>query len=215
MGGSGQASYDDAHDPKYGPPHPVPIVTANETSLKGYGTIVTSYDDTEVEISTWPQPGWRPICPGTGNQGGITGGEFTYLWDGDLCLATNKAVPDGDYVIGRLPANVSRDKRTHVLVREANYHPDGGQVFFPQDGSPFVALLALPGDDIGLNDFRAFYFDGSFGFQIHADIWHQPIYPVNDSAVFLGKQGKVHACVVVDTVEEFGKYLLVPLTCEQ
>ena len=96
-------------------------------------------------------------------------------------------------------------------MREANYHPDGGQVFFPSNGDPFVALLALPTDDIKLDHFKAFYFDGSFGVQIHADIWHQPIYPINDEATFLGKQGAVHACVAVDTVEEFGEYLLVPL----
>ena len=85
-------------------------------------------------------------------------------------------------------------------------------MFYPRDGDPFIALLALPTDDIKLEDFRAFYFDGTFGVQIHADIWHQPVYPINDQATFLGKQGAVYACVVVDTVEEFGKYLLVPLT---
>ena len=116
------------------------------------------------------------------------------------------------YVIGRLPSNVMPSKRTHVLVREANNHPDGGQVFFPRDGGAFVALLALPTDDIKLEDFRAFYFDGSFGVQIHAGVWHQPVYSVNDEGAFLGKQGAVYACVAVDTVEEFGRYLLVPLT---
>jgi hypothetical protein len=51
-------------------------------------------------------------------------------------------------IAGRLPTGVAFDNRTHVLVREANYHPDGGQVFFPRDKDPFIALLALPGDDI-------------------------------------------------------------------
>ena len=155
--------------------------------------------------------GWRKLDPGTGVHGGEATGNFTYKWVGNQCTAVNEAVDSGDYVTGRLPSNVSPSNRTHVLVREANYHPDGGQIFYPSDGDPFVALLALPTDDIKLEDFTAFYFDGSFGVQIHADIWHQPVYPVNDQATFLGKQGAVYACVVVDTVKEFGKYLLVPL----
>ena len=143
--------------------------------------------------------------------GGECSGDFLYKWTGDQCTAINKAV-GGDYVTGRLPRNVSPCNRTHVLVRKANYHPDGGQVFYPKNKDPFIAVLALPTDDIKPENFQAFYFDGSFGVQIHADIWHQPVYPINDEASFLGKQGAVHACVVVDTAEEFGKYLLVPLT---
>ncbi|KAK3604361.1 hypothetical protein CHS0354_000921 [Potamilus streckersoni] len=207
---SGYASYDDAFDPKYGTPFEVPIILATEESLKGYGKIVSDFDQEQVEITPWPVSGWRKLCPNTGTGGGIVSGDFIYSWEGDQCKAINKAV-GGDYVTGRLPSNVLPQQRTHVLVREANYHPDGGQVFFPVNGDAFVALLALPSDDIRQEDFVAFYFDGSFGVQIHANIWHQPIYPIADHAVFKGKQGAVHACVAVDTVKEFGRYLLVPL----
>lgn len=171
------------------------------------------FDNEEVEITTWPQPGWRPIDPSTGNQGGIVSGDFIYEWKGDVITASNMAI-NGHFVTGKLPVNESPSNRTHVLVREANYHPDGGQVFFPQNGEAFVALLALPGDDIKLDDFVAIYFDGSFGVHIHAGIWHQPVYPIGDKAVFNGKQGAVHASVVMDTVTEAGKFLLVPLTKE-
>jgi len=54
---SGYVSYDDALDPKYGDPHPVPIVIATEETLKGYGTIVTDFDATKVEITPWPVKG--------------------------------------------------------------------------------------------------------------------------------------------------------------
>jgi hypothetical protein len=47
--------------------------------------------------------------------------------------------------------------------------------------------------------------------QIHADIWHQQVYPISDRAVFLGKQGAVHACVNIDTADEWGIYLSIPL----
>ena len=57
-------------------------------------------------------------------------GDFEYRWEGDLLKAINKAVPDGDYVTGRLPSDVTPQRRTHVLTREANYHPDGGQVVY-------------------------------------------------------------------------------------
>lgn len=207
---SGSPSYDDAHDPKYGDPYKVSMVIADENSLKGYGKIVTDYEKTEVEITPWPVSGWRQLYPGTGTMAGIMGGEFVYQWKDDICIATDNEDND-HYVTGRLPANMSYDNRTHVLVREVNYHPDSGQVFFPRDKDPFVALLALPGDDIKPENLVAFYFDGSFGVQIHADIWHQQIYPVKDRSVFLGKQGSVHACVNMDTAEEWGKYMLVPL----
>ena len=50
--------------------------------------------------------------------------------------------------------------------------------------------------------------------QIKPFIWHQPVYPVADEAIIQGSQGKVHACVGVDTIDEFGKWLKVPLKQE-
>jgi ureidoglycolate hydrolase len=85
----------------------------------------------------------------------------------------------------------------------------GYNFLHPLTKDPFIALLALPGDDIKSENFVAFYFDGSFGVQIHANIWHQPVYPINNKAIFLGKQGAVHACVCIDTVDEWGKYQTV------
>ena len=67
---------------------------------------------------------------------------------------------------GRLAEGSDPNNREFVLTRELNYHPDGGQVFFPTSCDPFVMILAPPGDDIQLSDFRAFYCDGSCGLQI-------------------------------------------------
>lgn len=159
--------------------------------------------------------GWRQLYPGTGVLGGVRSGDFLYKWERNYCTAVNEAVDgdvDGQYVTGILPRDVSPENRTRVLIRESNYHPDGGQVFFPKNKDPFVAVLALPGDDVTLQDFVAFYCDGSFGINIHANVWHQPLYPINDEADFFGKQGAVHGCVSLDTVDEFGKYLSIPLT---
>ena len=68
------------------------------------------------------------------------------------------------YYSGRLEKGADPHNRKFVLVREANYHPDGG--FYPVTKKPFVLLLALPGDDIKLEDFVAFYCDGTCGVQI-------------------------------------------------
>ena len=60
-------------------------------------------------------------------------------------------------------------------------------------------------------DFKAFYFDGSFGVHIDPGVWHQPFFPVDDELEFWDKQGKVHACVAVDFPKEFKCYIAVPL----
>lgn len=194
----------------------VPIIRATAESLAGYGRIVASFDEADVDIATWPAPGWRPVEPGTGNQGGITSGAFEVFRAGDMMHARNHAV-DGHYVTGWFadPSAASEQStnadHSRVLVREANYHPDGGQIFFPRDGDPFVALLALPGDDITPADFVAFYFDGRLGIHIDANVWHQPLFPLGERIVFDDKQARVHACIACDFVTEFSVYLSVPL----
>jgi len=97
--------------------HNVPLIAATAETLRGYGTLVSDFENETVRIETWPQPDCRRVEPGTGN----------------------------------------------------------------------------------------------FGVQIHPGIWHQPVFPLAERAVFRDKQGKVHACVAVDFVKEFSTYLLVPL----
>jgi ureidoglycolate lyase len=194
----------------------VPLTHATPESLQGFGRIVTAFEEAEVDIETWPAQGWRPVEPGTGNEGGITSGQFEVHRQGELMHARNHAV-DGHYVTGWFadPATASEQavdvNHSRIFVREANYHPDGGQVFYPKEHNPFVALLALPGDDITPEDFVAFYFDGTFGIHINSNVWHQPLFPVEERIVFDDKQGRVHACIACDFVKEFGVYLSVPL----
>ena len=42
-----------------------------------------------------------------------------------------------------------------MMLWHANYHPDGGQLFFPLDPRPFHVPLALPGDDLTPERFSA------------------------------------------------------------
>jgi ureidoglycolate lyase/seryl-tRNA synthetase len=194
----------------------VPRVAASKDSLAGYGRIVTDFARDAVTIVTWPQPAWRPIVAGTGNEGGTVEDRFVMERRGEVQHAVNLAV-GRRYITGWFadPATASEQREpsdtSRVYTHEANYHPDGGQIFFPREGAAFVALLAKPGDDVCPEDFVAFYCDGRFGIHIDPGVWHQPVYPLSASAQFDDRQGRVHACVAVDFLREFGCYLEVPL----
>ena len=194
----------------------LPLIEATAESLEGYGCLVEDPDSCEIEIVTWPAPGWRPVEEGTGNEGGTTEGTFSFWWTGDVLQGRNEAV-GGEYVMGTacLPDLASAERQTaardRVLLRHANYHPDGGQLFFPLDGGAFVSPLALPGDDVRPEHFKAFYFDGSRGLYIHPSVWHEGVFPLAEEGRFLDRQGKVHARINCDLDEEFGCLLSLPL----
>ena len=198
----------------------IPLIEATNKSLEGYGYLVDNFDKCEIEIVTWPKQGWRSIEEGTGNEGGTTEGPFETWWEKNILYGKNNAVEhnneydkEGKYLLGysSVPEDsknklITKDPK-HIYIWHVNYHPDGGQLFFPQDNKPFISPLALPGDNIQLNDFRAFYFNGSQGLYIHPNIWHEGVFPTKESATFRGKQGKVHARVSIDLLEEFKSYI--------
>jgi len=196
--------------------HRVPVIAATVETLRGYGRIVRNFAEEPVSIVTWPQPNWRPIVPGTGNEGGSVEDSFVMERRGEIQHACNQAV-GRSYITGWFadPATASEARRptdtSRIYTHEANYHPDGGQIFWPRERAAFMALLAGPGDDVRPEDFVAFYCDGSFGVHIDPCVWHQPVFPLAPSAAFDDRQGRVHACVAVDFVREFGCYLEVPL----
>jgi ureidoglycolate lyase len=133
--------------------HRVPLVAATDDALRGYGHIVPDFAHGRVTIITWPQPGWRPIVSGTGNEGGIVQDSFAMQRHGEVQHAVNSAV-GRSYITGWFadPATASPDRQptdtSRIYTHEANYHPDGGQIFSPRDRAAFVALLAKPGDDV-------------------------------------------------------------------
>ena len=196
--------------------HELPLVQGNARTLEGYGRVVDDPNAERIEIVRWPAQGWRPVDPDTGDQGGVTEGTFSFWWKGEVLYGRNEAVNDS-YLLGwsRDPREASESAtepdRSRVLIWHANYHPDGGQLFFPKERIPFVVPLALPGDDVKPEDFVAFWFDGSKGLYIHPNVWHEGVLPLAASAAFDDRQGRVHARVSVDLVEEFGTYLSVPL----
>ena len=115
----------------------------------------------------------------------------------------------------RVPTEALEDRqstpRERALLWRANYHPDGGQMFFPLDPGPFVVPLALPGDDVKPADFVAFWFDGSKGLYIHPNIWHEGVFGLSGTQRFYDRQGAVHARISVDFAREFGCLVSAPI----
>ena len=186
----------------------MPVVEATEQSLAGYGRLVDDPGDCAIEIVRWPARGTRPVDPDTGDQGGTTEGVFVSEWRGDILYGRNEAV-DGHYILAY--ATAPEDARTdharapqRMLLWHANYHPDGGQMFFPIDRRPFYVPLALPGDDVRPERFVCFRFSGEQGLYIHPDLWHEGVFGLSGRQRFFDCQGAVHARVSVDFAREFG-----------
>jgi hypothetical protein len=193
----------------------MPVVEATAESLAGYGVLVDDPEGHKVEIVRWPAQGWRPVDLDSGDEGGTTEGVFISEWQGDILFGRNEAV-GGHYILayGVEPtAAVTTHHRPpqRMMLWHANYHPDGGQMFFPLDKRPFCVPLALPGDDITPEQFVCFRFDGSRGLYIYPNIWHDGVFAMSGTQRFLDRQGAVHARVSVDFPREFGCVLEVSL----
>lgn len=197
------------------PWYDVPLVVADGDSVRGFGCLVDDPDNFDIEIVQWPAQGWRPVDAGTGDEAGTVEGIFHSEWHGQVLRAKNDAV-NGDYILGwsTNPETASEDVELdpeRVLLWHMNYHPDGGQLFFPLDHKPFVVPLAMPGDDLALEDIVALWCDGSRGLYIHPGIWHDGVFASTGAQSFCDRQGRVHARVSCNIAREFGVFLNVPL----
>jgi hypothetical protein len=193
----------------------MPVVEATNAALEGYGVLVDDAAACAIEIVRWRAQGWRPVDADTGDEGGTTEGVFVSEWRGDILYGRNDAV-GGHYILA-YAAEPASAVDTHardpdiMLLWHANYHPDGGQLFFPLDAKSFLVPLALPGDDVRPENFVCFRFDGTRGLYIHPDIWHEGVFTCAGTQRFLDRQGAVHARVSVDFAREFGCLLEAPL----
>jgi hypothetical protein len=193
----------------------MPVVEATPTALKEYGRLVDEPDEHRIEIVPWPAQGRRPVDAGTGDQGGTTQGIFISEWRGDILYGSNDAV-DGQYILAyaqapELARTDHSDAPRRMLLWHANYHPDGGQLFFPEQRQPFYVPLALPGDEIRPERFVCFRFDGKQGLYIHPNIWHEGVFALRGTQRFFDRQGAVHARVSVDFAREFGCLVEAPI----
>ena len=198
------------------PWHDVPLLVASDDTVGDYGCLVSDPESFDIEIVQWPAQGWRPVDAGTGDEGGTVEGIFHSEWRGEVLHGRNDAV-DGNYILGWADNPASADPETEngsparVLLWHLNYHPDGGQMFYPLEREPFVVPVALPGDDLSLQDIIAFWCDGSQGLYIHPGIWHEGVFPATRAQSFRDRQGRVHARVSCNVAQEFGVFLSVPL----
>lgn len=193
----------------------IPIIEATPDSVKEYGCLVDDPSTLKIEITRWPAQGWRPVDTDSGDEGGTKEGIFSSEWRGQLLYGSNEAV-GGKYILGYSdePTTATEEQEgdpERILLWHANYHPDGGQLFFPIDQRPFLVPVALPGDDIRPENFVCFLCDGTQGLYIHANIWHEGVFAINGKQRFLDRQGAVHARVSVDFAREFQCLLEIPL----
>lgn len=193
----------------------MPVIEATAESLKGYGRLVDDPAQCPIEIVRWPSIGRRLVDEGTGDQGGTTEGLFVSEWKGDILYGRNEAV-DGHYILAYArPPETARtdhnDPPRRMMLWHANYHPDGGQLFFPLDTRPFYVPLALPGDEITPQRFVCFKFGGRQGLYLHPNVWHEGVFGLERTQRFLDRQGAVHARVSVDFAREFGCLLEAPI----
>jgi hypothetical protein len=193
----------------------IPVVTATAENLNGYGLLIDSPTQHKVEIVRWPAQGWRPVDPDTGDEAGTREGIFHSEWKGDILYGRNEAV-GGHYILAYADEPTRADEQHNrppirMLLWHANYHPDGGQLFFPLEPRPFIVPLALPGDDIRPEMFVAFAFDGTRGLYIHPNIWHEGVFTLRGEQRFIDRQGAVHARVSVDFPREFGCLLEIAI----
>jgi Ureidoglycolate lyase len=186
----------------------MPVVKATQEALEGYGRLVDDPEQCVVEIVRWPAKGTRPVDANSGDEGGTTEGTFISEWRGDILYGRNEAVA-GHYILAysQAPESARTDHQEdprRMLLWHANYHPDGGQLFFPLDQRPFYVPLALPGDDVTPQRFICFSFDGRQGLYIHPNVWHEGVFGLSGTQRFFDRQGAVHARVSVDFAREFG-----------
>jgi Ureidoglycolate lyase len=193
----------------------LPVVDATDDNLRGYGRLVDDRTACRIEIVRWPAQGTRPVDTDSGDEGGTTEGTFVSEWKGDVLFGRNEAV-DGHYILayatepGEAQTSHARPP-AQMLLWHCNYHPDGGQLFFPLDAQDYLVPLALPGDDVRPEQFVCFRVDGRRGLYIHPNVWHEGVFALTGTQRFYDSQGAVHARVSVDFAREFGCLLEVPI----
>jgi len=193
----------------------MPVVEGTAAALEAYGRLVDDPEDCRIEIVRWPAQGTRPVDAGTGDQGGTTSGVFVSEWRGDILYGRNEAV-GGHYILAYAqPPEAAREDHSRaperMMLWHANYHPDGGQLFFPLEPGPYYVPLALPGDDVTPQRFVCFRFPGDRGLYIHPNVWHEGVFGLRGTRRFHDCQGAVHARVSVDFAREFGCLLEAPI----
>ncbi len=207
----------------------VPVKPLEELHTLG-ARLLTSRDEVTTEkgnfeIVKWPVQGWRALDPHTGDEGGTTEGPFQVSWTGDFYFGHNLAVAttNNRYLdgLGAMPEHAKTELPAHgdgssILLWMSDYHPDGGQSFFPSnDSHPYAICLgpASVGDDVRPEHMVAFHIPAGKGVYLKPGTWHNGVYVhrCHTPAQFFTRQGRVHARVSCSWAFEAGMLLRVPL----
>lgn len=75
-------------------------------------------------------------------------------------------------------------------------HPHGSQAIYPLFSETMLVVVAPPGEQIAINQIRAFYSNGQQGINFHAGVWHLPIIALEDQQEFMliDRGGPNHNC---------------------
>ena len=145
----------------------MPVVDATDANLAGFGRLVDAPDGCPIEIVRWPAQGWRPVDADTGDEGGTTRRCLRQRMARRHPLRPQRSrrrslragVRDGTFAAPTRPMHAIRDR---MLLWHVNYHPDGGQLFFPLECAPFLrAAGACPATTCKPEAFVCFRFDGT------------------------------------------------------
>ena len=188
----------------------IPVVDGHEEDISDFALIVEGDPEKfEVPIVPWPVPGERPLDPETGICAGTTEGWFSSEWLEGRLVGKNEAVA-GEYVIGfAVDGDESLPKA--VDLWHMNYHPDGGQLFYSTEQTPFIIPVIPAGQEPEIDKAKAIYCDGTYGICLLPGVWHEGVFPINGNARFFTRQGRVHGRVSVDFGKEFDCLLRVSL----
>jgi ureidoglycolate lyase len=88
---------------------------------------------------------------------------------------------------GQVEMPITTVLRRPLTVRWMERHPLHTQAFIPLGGKPFIACFAPPNTDElpDIHAIEAFLFDGSAGFLMHTNVWHDFPFALVDNTQLL------------------------------
>ncbi len=98
------------------------------------------------------------------------------------------ATIDVDSAGGRVAVSIARCKRAATfpyVIDMVERHPHGSQAFIPLSPFSFVVVVAPAGEDVDVDELRAFVTDGREGINYHKGVWHMPMIGLEAGHEFL------------------------------
>jgi len=94
----------------------------------------------------------------------------------------------GNETGGRPVMSLARCREVSKLPLQIDFlerHPHGSQAIYPLFNQGMMVVVAPAGEQIDVNEVRAFYSDGQQGINFHAGVWHLPIIALQTGQEFI------------------------------